>query len=204
MAFGEIWIDSKTYAADYIILGSDNKAYQSLAADNLDHNPIDSPDWWKIYVRVLYLKNAQTGEIGKFANPQTGWVACSPAEITAEKLKNKKAEKVIELKKKLSDFVSSGCEYPPESEVFFAFNDAGITNLNLIDACSPTMPGRYTFCDINNVAIDFQDEAQFLEFKQYIFAEKDRVMKKFNGYKVSIRLCENIECVDDIVIDFSA
>lgn len=201
----KIWKSEKIYDLDDIVFYNTNKkTYQSTLADNQNNLPDSSPDWWKVYVRILYLKNDETGQISEFANPQAGWSPASPEEITAEKLKLLKKAKITELKEKLAEFIEAGFEYPDQSGIFFGLDNDTMVNLNVKRGCPDTMPGRYVFCDKQNIAIDFGDAAEFTKFDQAVFVEKDRIMlEKYNGYKVTINLCQTTECVDNITIDFS-
>lgn len=164
-----------------------------------------------------------------------------------KELKNKKAEKVKELKEKLELFAEQGYQYQGESwnegfdypawvivrasdenlyrglqdsnlgnnpvtspewweryDSVFLLTEDVISNILLKDNCSQIMPDRYHFYDDKYTLINFVGSTEFDKFKQDLFGERDRIMVKFNKYKLQIEKCEDIQCVEDIQIDFSA
>ena len=101
------------------------------------------------------------------------------------------------------DPVSSPAWWERYDPVFLLSEDV-ISNVLLKDNCSQIMPDRYHFYDNEYTLINFVGSTEFIKFKQNFFAERDRIMIKYNKYKLQIKKCEDIQCIDDIQIDFSA
>lgn len=99
--------------------------------------------------------------------------------------------------------VSSPSWWERYDPVFLLTEDV-VSNVLLKDNCSQIMPDRYHFYDDRYTLINFVGSTEFVKFKQDLFGERDRVMVKFNKYKLQIEKCENIQCVEDIQINFSA
>lgn len=49
------WVNTTSYEKNALVTGSDSQAYRSLQSDNLDHDPISSPDWWKTFFPTFRL-----------------------------------------------------------------------------------------------------------------------------------------------------
>lgn len=132
------------------------------------------------------------------------WRVATSIEIDSYLLKTAKEKKIAELKEILGVFIDLGCQYPPESGIFFGLDNDTIINIRLKEDCPDTMPQRYSFADKKDVRIDFGDNTEFTLFKNAVVVEKDRVMVKYTGYKVTIALCQTVQAVEDITVDFSA
>lgn len=157
---------------------------------------------------TLYLKNDTTSQIGEFVSYQEGWSPASAedppvpqAEIDAYLLAKAKTAKLKELFGDLENFLDAGYTY--QTNVFKLTADV-IENIQMKNSCPAGMTDRYKFCDIDHVLINFTDAAGFTVFLEAIFTEKDRVMVKYNAYKIQIAACADIAEVDAIVIDFAA
>lgn len=157
----------------------------------------------------MYLEKDATGEIAIFANYQSEWSPAtsedppvSQEKIDAFELKRAKKTKVAILRKEdLNGFLLAGYIY---EEHTYSLTDKTTDNIQLKNTCSLSMPDRFKFCDNANVLVDFTDAAGFVAFLEAALAEKDRVMVKYNAYKIQITACINVAEVENIIIDFSA
>ena len=134
---------------------------------------------------------------GAFYKPP--WRAATQEEIDEYLLAQAKSDKIVELKGFLSVFFGAGYSYNGN---FFGLTDDVTENIQMKNSCSPAMLDRYCFCDLGHDLVDFVDAAGFTAFMEEIFAEKDRVMVKYNAYKLEIASCKTIACVGAIVVSF--
>jgi len=160
----------------------------------------------------MYLENDITGEIGFFLSYQPGWSPANSeeppvpqAEIDIFLLKIAKNQKLPDLKNDLNDFLMTGYIYDGHT---FLLNDKTTENIRLKFRCSAANPDRYKFYDFTEdpkdaVLVNFTDLAGFTTFSEAVQDEKDRVMVKYNAYKVQIAACVTVAEVNAIVIDFS-
>ncbi len=52
------WDSETTYPRNVLVRATDSEIYRSLQADNLDHEPIESSDWWNLFFPVFRLDAA--------------------------------------------------------------------------------------------------------------------------------------------------
>ena len=149
----------------------------------------------------MYLKNVSTGAIGLFGVAQSGWIAATSEEIENYLLAQAKVFKINELGFSLDEYLDAGYDYQGN---VFQLVDKTIENIQMKNTCPSAMVDRYKFCNMDHVLVDFGDAVGFLAFLEAIFSEKDRVMVKYNAYKVEIAACLTVAAVDAIVIDFSS
>lgn len=155
----------------------------------------------------MYLEKDATGEVAIFANYQTDWSPANPEDplvsqekIDAFELERAKKAKIATLKKDLNDFLLAGYIY---DEHIYSLTDRTTDNIQLKNTCSLSMPDRFKFCDNANMLVDFTDAAGFVAFLEAALAEKDRVMVKYNAYKIQIVACVTVAEVENIIIVFS-
>lgn len=156
----------------------------------------------------MYLEKDTTGEIAIFANYQTGWSPAtsedppiSQEKIDAFELERAKKAKIATLKEDLDGFLLAGYVYEGHT---YPLTDRTTDNIQLKNTCSLSMPDRFKFCDNANVLVDFTDAGGFIAFVEAVLAEKDRVMVKYNAYKIQIAACITVAEVENIIIDFLA
>ncbi len=156
----------------------------------------------------MYLKKVTSGEIGAFANYQDGWLPANSEdapvpqeEIDIWLMGIAKKQKVSILKTALKLFQIAGFVYLTHTFSLFPDN---VNNIKTVQDLSASNPDRYKFCDITHALRDFVDEAGYIVFKDAILDEYDRIMKKYNAYRVQIDACLTIEEVDAITVDFSS
>lgn len=157
---------------------------------------------------ILYLKNDTTAQIGKFISYQTGWSPTSPedppvpqSEIDAYLLEQAKIDKIKTLKSDLETFSDAGFLYSGNT---FDLTDQGALNLGVKRGTSSGSAYKFTFCDINNVRIDFGNQSVFDTFSESLSDERDRIMNVYIDYKAQISACTDVAAVDASVIDFNA
>ena len=158
----------------------------------------------------MYLKNDITGEIADFANYQIDWSPADSegtpvpeAEVDAYLLADAKISKNLELKSDLTAFCDAGYLYTAKSATF-KLDDVTIINVTLKDTLPASVPDRYKFYDIDKIKIDFVDNSGFMDFRDALFEEKDRIMIKYNDYRKQIIDAADMETLEAIVISFSA
>ena len=150
---------------------------------------------------VTWYKNTITGTIRCFSfNPGEDWIEASQAEIDAETLKDDKLAKIRTLKENLETFQNFGKAI---GGGVFRITSGVVENVKTKDGCSASIPDRYKFFDKYYDSIDFADAAGFMTFRETLFAEMDRIMRKYCDYLSQINACLTVAGVDAITIDFS-
>lgn len=91
----------------------------------------------------------------------------------------------------------------------FKITDCAILNIDAHKLLSDADPNKHKFFDSCNSTsprheIDFGDAAGWNAFAETITTEQNRVMRKYNQYRIDISLCKTVAQVEAITIDFSA
>ena len=122
---------------------------------------------------------------------------------TLEQAKNNKIE---QLKTAGYEFSEAGYQYMDKG--VFPLSESGCNNILLKNCLPASAVDRYKFYTKENgsgisTRVDFEDEIVFSEFGQAVLTERDRIMRYDIGKSNEINLCETVEAVTAVVIDFS-
>ena len=133
---------------------------------------------------MSYYKNTETGQIAWWNRSQgAGWIQISESETEAYKLSLAKDEKIRALKRSLEDYLLQGAEYKGNT---YKLTEDVLNNIERKKDLSPADPTRYVFCNKDHQRVDFGDEACWTKFTEHINDEQNRVMLKYNDYRVEI------------------
>lgn len=141
----------------------------------------------------------KTSNLGRWFS-KAPWRLATQPEVDAYLLGLARDQKYLDLKSALYAFLNAGHLYQTKT---YLLSDNNCSNISLTAALPGGTAGEFEFCDIDNELVDFVDSAGFTAFADSIRVEKDRVMKKYNAYKVEIRGCATIADINAITIDFS-
>lgn len=153
---------------------------------------------------MKYYINDATGNIGQFGNlvisAPPGWSVPTQAQIDAYLLGVAKADKIKVLEGDLGAFEDAGCLYSGDT---FDLTNSGSINLAVKRGLSGGAANKFKFCDVENVLIDFANQAAFDNFSEALSDEKDRIMVYYNSKKKEINDCANVAAVDAVTISFA-
>lgn len=100
-------------------------------------------------------------------------------------------------------------EWWEEFKPVFKTDDQTIVDLTAKCAMDPGAPDRYKFyctdCAMGmRHQINFNTSANWNIFAEEIRVEHDRIMGKYNAYRIEIALCATVAAVEAVTIDFEA
>jgi len=138
------------------------------------------------------------------------WQPATQTQIDTYDLKKAKADKVIELKNDLENFREVGFTFQGVLTAPATFN-LSENSARYADVKSSRRLGginKSKFYDKGTLTItrifhDFVDDTGFDAFVDAINEEEERIMEKYNEYRVEINEATTVPAVDAITIDFS-
>ena len=150
----------------------------------------------------MYLEKDSDGLIGVFAVYQPGWSPASQDKIKAYVLRLAKTQKTSDLKEALAAFRDLG--FVDLNDWIFNLSEGSAQYAKTKYDLSLGGDKKFWFYDIGYLPRDFSSVTAFFTFVDALCAEEERLMEKYNDYRMQIKFAGNMATLNAITITFNA